>query len=199
MSMMEVGRAVTAVAVVTTLAFTTVSQRGDANHAHPPGELPLVLRFIAAFKFSQAITLIGVALAAFQLLRPEIAALVQQWVDTLPISSEQNAVQHFVGWTMGLAPHQVMGIGFGALLYALLFLVEGIGLWARKAWAEWLTVIATGLPIPLELWEVTRHVSPLGIAALVANVTVVWLLARHLRQKQARIASDDRARVPQPR
>ncbi len=145
-----------------------------------------MLRFIAAFKFSQAITLIGVALAAFQLLRPEIARLVQNWVDTLPIASEQTAVEHFVGWTMGLAPHQVMGIGFGALLYALLFLVEGIGLWRKKAWAEWLTVIATGLPIPLEIWEVTRHVSPLGVAALVANVAVVWLLMRHLRQKQAR-------------
>ena len=26
---------------------------------------------------------------------------------------------NFVGWTMGLAPHQVMGIGFGALLYGM--------------------------------------------------------------------------------
>jgi uncharacterized membrane protein (DUF2068 family) len=144
-----------------------------------------VLRLIAAFKFSQALSLIAVAMAAFQLLRPEIAATVQRWVDSLPIASEQNAVEHFVGWTLGLAPNQVLGIGMGALAYATLFLVEAVGLWRRRSWAEWLTVIATGLPIPLELWEVGRHVSPLGIVALVVNLAVVWLLVRNLRQKQA--------------
>jgi len=148
-----------------------------------------VLRLIAAFKFSQALTLIGVALAALQLLRPEIATLVQRWVETLPIASERNIMQHAAGWITGLAPHQVLGIGVGALLYAVLFLVEGVGLWRKMVWAEWLTVVATGLPIPLELWEVGRHVSLLGIAALVANVLVVTLLARHLRQKQQRHAS----------
>ncbi len=156
-----------------------------------------MLRLIAAFKFSQALTLVGVALAAFQLLRPEIAALVQGWVATLPISSEQNVMEHIVGWTMGLAPHQVLGIGVGALLYATLFLVEGIGLWRQKAWAEWLTVIATGLPIPLEVWEVVAHVSLFGIGALVVNSAVVWLLARHLRQKQTRAMAPAIARVPQ--
>ena len=147
-----------------------------------------MLRFIAVFKFSQALTLIGVALAAFQLLRPEIALLVQDWSDTLPIASEQNAVQHFVGWATGLAPHQVIGIGVGALLYALLFLVEGVGLWRGKSWAEWLTVVATGLPIPLEMFEVWRHISALRVGALVLNVIVVALVAWHLRQKQARPA-----------
>lgn len=145
-----------------------------------------MLRLIALFKFSQALTLIGVALAAFQLLRPEIAVLVQDWVDTLPIASEQTAVEHFVGWATGLAPHQVLGIGVGALLYALLFLVEGVGLWRGKSWAEWLTVIATGLPIPLEIFEVWRHISVLRVGALVLNVLVVALLTWHLRQKQAR-------------
>ena len=143
-----------------------------------------MLRLIAAFKLSQALTLIGVALAAFQLLRPEIAQLVQAWVEALPISSEQTAVEHAVGWITGLEPHQVLGIGVAALVYAALFLVEGVGLWLAKLWAEWLTVVATGLPIPVELWEVSRHVSPFGLLALVANVAVVWLLMRNLRQKQ---------------
>lgn len=147
-----------------------------------------MLRLIALFKFSQALTLISVALAAFQLLRPEIASLVQAWMDTLPIESEQNAVEHFVGWVTGLGPHQVIGIGVGALLYGLLFVVEGVGLWRGKAWAEWLTVVATGLPIPFELFEVWRHISVLRVSALVLNVIVVALLAWHLRQKQTRAA-----------
>jgi len=151
-----------------------------------------VLRLIAAFKFSQAFALIAVALGAFQLLRPEIAEMVQDWVHNLPIESEQNAVQHFAGWLVDLAPHQVMGLGAGALLYALLFLVEGVGLWRGKAWAEWLTVVATGLPIPVELYEVARHVTPLRVVALVLNVAVVALLLRNLRQKQLQHAANQK-------
>jgi hypothetical protein len=34
---------------------------------------------------------------------------------------------------------------------------EGVGLWLRKRWAEWLTVIATSLLVPLELYELVRR------------------------------------------
>ena len=117
----------------------------------------------------QALTLLLVALAAFQLLRPEIATMVQKWMDTLPIESEQNLVQQFIGWATGLGTQQVVALGFGALVYAALFLLEGVGLWRRKTWAEWLTVVATALPIPLEIYEVVNHLSPLRVAALVAT------------------------------
>ena len=39
---------------------------------------------------------------------------------------------------------------------SLLLLVEGIGLWYRQVWAEWLTVIASASLIPFEIKQV-RH------------------------------------------
>ena len=148
-----------------------------------------MLRFIALFKFTQALTLLLVALAAFQLLRPEVATMVQDWMDTLPIDSEQNLVQQLIGWATGLGTHQVMALGIGALVYGALFLLEGVGLWRRKTWAEWLTVVATALPIPLEIYEVVNHLSPLRVAAFVANVVIVTLLVVHLRKlAQLRLA-----------
>ncbi len=143
-----------------------------------------MLRAIALLKFLQAITLFCVSLAAFQLLRPDVALLVQQWVRELPIESEQNLVQQLGGWVSGLLPHQVVGIGAGTLLYGLLFATEGVGLWRRRVWAEWLTVVATGLLIPLEIYEVLVRVSPLRVLALVINVAVVWYLVRQLRRQR---------------
>jgi uncharacterized membrane protein (DUF2068 family) len=35
----------------------------------------------------------------------------------------------------------------------VLELVEGGGLFYRKRWAEWLTVVATSLLVPLEVYE----------------------------------------------
>jgi uncharacterized membrane protein (DUF2068 family) len=134
----------------------------------------------------QALTLFGIALAAFQLLRPDVALLVQAWVRQLPIESEQNLIQQAGGWVSGLLPHEVAGIGFGTLLYGLLFAVESVGLWRRKIWAEWLTVVATGLLIPVELYEVVSRISTLRVLALVLNLAVVWYLVRQLRRTMAR-------------
>jgi uncharacterized membrane protein (DUF2068 family) len=36
-------------------------------------------------------------------------------------------------------------------------LVEGTGLWLDQLWAEYLTVVATSLLVPLELYELVRH------------------------------------------
>jgi uncharacterized membrane protein (DUF2068 family) len=71
-------------------------------------------------------------------------------------------------------------------------LTEGIGLWLRQVWAEWLTVIASSSLIPFELLELfsDRHGNKLAIlAAFILNVIVVsylaWQLRRTHRARQA--------------
>jgi uncharacterized membrane protein (DUF2068 family) len=66
-----------------------------------------------------------------------------------------------------------------SLVYAVLELVEAIGLWHEKRWAEYLTVIATAGFLPIEIVELTRRVTVIRVTALVVNIAiVVWLLYR---------------------
>jgi uncharacterized membrane protein (DUF2068 family) len=66
-----------------------------------------------------------------------------------------------------------------SLAYAVLELVEGIGLWHEQRWAEYLTVIATAGLLPLEIVELTRRVTVIRVGALVVNLLiVVWLVYR---------------------
>jgi uncharacterized membrane protein (DUF2068 family) len=67
-------------------------------------------------------------------------------------------------------------VGFGVIGYAVLEGVEAVGLWWQKRWAEYLTLIATGLFIPLEVYEIVHKGSPLKIIALIVNVAVVLYL-----------------------
>ena len=72
-------------------------------------------------------------------------------------------------------------LAIGAVAYAILEGTEGVGLAMRRRWAEYLTVIATGVLIPYEAFEVVRHVTLFKIGALLLNLAVVGYLAYRKR------------------
>jgi uncharacterized membrane protein (DUF2068 family) len=72
-------------------------------------------------------------------------------------------------------------VAIAAIAYAALEGTEGVGLAMRRRWAEYLTVIATGLLIPYELYEVIRHVTLFKVGALLLNLAVVGYLAYRKR------------------
>ena len=66
-----------------------------------------------------------------------------------------------------------------SLVYCLLELIEAIGLWHERRWAEYLTAIATAGFLPFEIIELSRRVTVIRIAALVVNLLILgWLLYR---------------------
>ena len=150
----------------------------------PPGTEPrdCILRLIALFKFCKAALLVVVGLGALELLDPEMAARAQRWLAALASSNDRHAVQYVIALVGGLSPGRLEALGVGAFLYAVLFTVEGMGLWRGKRWAEYLTVLATLSLVPLELFELIRAVTPARVAALVVNFAVVayliWRISR---------------------
>lgn len=58
-------------------------------------------------------------------------------------------------------------------------LIEAWGLHKRYRWAEWLTVIATSVFIPYELYHVALMFGAFKLAVLVINVLIVYYLAKH--------------------
>jgi uncharacterized membrane protein (DUF2068 family) len=72
-------------------------------------------------------------------------------------------------------------LALGTIVYALLEGTEGVGLAMRRRWAEYLTVIATGILIPYEAYEVIHKVTLFKVGALLLNVAVVGYLAYRKR------------------
>ena len=126
----------------------------------------------------------AVGLGALQLLHPDVAARAQQWVAALATSSDRRMVQQLIALVGNLSPARLEALGIGAFLYAALFATEGVGLWLRKRWAEYLTVIATLTFVPVAVFELTRKVSSSRLAALVLNLVVVAYLARRLLSRR---------------
>lgn len=140
-----------------------------------------MLKAIAILKLLEALVLCATGIAALELLRPDIIKGLEDWAAQLPLASQQTLAQHLLDSLTGFGPHRIKAVGIGVFAYAALFLVEGIGLMRRKRWAEWITVLTTALLVPVEIWELTRHVGPAKLAALVINVLVVWYLVHRIR------------------
>jgi uncharacterized membrane protein (DUF2068 family) len=59
-------------------------------------------------------------------------------------------------------------------------------------WADWLSVVAGGLYIPVEVYELTKSVTALKVALLAINVAIVVYLVRELwRGRKARAAAGE--------
>lgn len=150
------------------------------------------LRLIALFKFLKALMLIATGYGVHLLLKQELLERLRSWTASLTDSFAQRMLLHALSWAEGLGTkriHIVMGVTLG---YTAVVLAEGIGLWMRRAWAEWFTVIATASLIPFELWEVMmrpadRKLAP-GVTVLLNAAVVaylVWLLRRTARELRA--------------
>jgi uncharacterized membrane protein (DUF2068 family) len=72
-------------------------------------------------------------------------------------------------------------LAISGLAYAALEATEGVGLALRRRWAEYLTVIATGILIPYEAYEVVLHATLFKVGALALNIAVVGYLAYRKR------------------
>ncbi len=77
--------------------------------------------------------------------------------------------------------------GVAAIGYGALELVEGVGLWLDQLWAEYLTLIATSLLIPLELYELILKPSLLKAGGIAVNIAIVGFLAWMLRRRRLRL------------
>ena len=143
-----------------------------------------ILRMIAVFKFFKAAMLIALGLGAFRLLHRDLGALAEHWVEALRLDQGGRLVTLGLAKVSKVRPDQIRKLGLVSFLYAALFLAEGTGLWMRKLWGEWLTVIITGSLVPLEIYEIYRHPSWVKVAVLVINLAIVGYLISRIRGRR---------------
>lgn len=143
------------------------------------------LRVIAIYKAVQSVALILVALAAFDLNRTLNFERLVHWLQHLSLAGSNSLRWDLVNALTAMGPSKFVAIGSVALAYAAMFATEGIGLWLRKYWAEWFTVIATGSLIPLELYETVHRFGWIKLATLLANIAIVAYLVRVALQSRA--------------
>jgi uncharacterized membrane protein (DUF2068 family) len=142
-----------------------------------------MLRTIALYKLLKVLLLIGAAYGELRLHDASLSAKLITWVQARPSGIEHEVVTRALEWFSGLSESQIHKVRFVTLTYAVIFAVEGVGLWMQKRWAEWLTTIITASLIPLEIWEFYSRPNLGKAGVVIANVAIVVYLIWHVRSK----------------
>jgi len=156
-------------------------QSADADARHDR-----LLPWIAAERAFRAIVLLGVGIALVSNPHANWASDISHLAQHLGLDPKENWVQRIIEDVKKIHANQDLIFGLAAMGYGILEGVEAYGLFTRRRWGEWLTVVATSLLFIPEVWELTKSASVLKVGAVVLNVAVVVYLLWRLRRATAR-------------
>jgi uncharacterized membrane protein (DUF2068 family) len=145
----------------------------------------LILRVFAVERFLRFLIFAGAAYGvwrfrydragiqrAFDKDLPAIRALYRDLGFNVNHSKLLGLIQH----SFTLNSRTLSYLAIGLAVYALIELVESVGLWLSKRWGEYFAMVATSIFLPYEVYDLTVKVTWLRVAAFVINVLLVVYL-----------------------
>ena len=145
----------------------------------------LAIRLIAAERLVRGVLLFIAGIYLVTHSHNDFGHLADRLARAVELDPRRPFIHHIIQRLHRLHASTVMLTGIAALFYGVLETVEGTGLWLEKLWAEWLTVIATSLLIPVELYELVHKPTLLKAAGITVNIAIVAYLALRLRRRLA--------------
>lgn len=147
-------------------------------------EPSVFITLIVLDKVARAVLAILLGLGLLDLLHSMAPIqFLQQLVNELNLGVLTQSLETQIEKLANLPHGTLIRLAIGAYGYAALELTEGIGLLRRRRWAEYLTLVATLLPIPfIEIPELLAKFTFVRLGALVINSAIViyLIIARKL-------------------
>src|SRR5262245_13876504 len=131
------------------------------------------VRAVAAFEGVKGLLVLVAGFGLFGLLHRDAQHGAETLVRHLHLNPARHISRVFIKAAGRLTNTRLLLLAGGALAYAALRFVEAYGLWRERPWAEWLAIVAAGLYLPIEVFEVIRHRTLLSAGLLLANVLIV--------------------------
>ena len=147
-----------------------------------------VLRLIAAERIVRGLLLLAAGVYLLDHLGADLGKTADRIMRAVELDPKRPFLHRIVAYFHHLHASEVRVVAIGALGYGVLEIVEGTGLWLDQLWAEYLTVIATTLLIPVEIYELVRNPTVWKAGGIVVNIAIVvylvHVLRRHLERRR---------------
>jgi uncharacterized membrane protein (DUF2068 family) len=145
----------------------------------------LILRVFAVERFIRALIFAALAIAvwrfsvsqgsleaSYEHALPPLRALLRD----LGFSVQHSKLLGLINKAFTTDPRILAYLAIGCAAYAVLELIEGVGLWLVKRWGEYFAMVVTSVFLPYEIYDLTAKVTVLRVIAFLINLTLVVYL-----------------------
>jgi uncharacterized membrane protein (DUF2068 family) len=154
-----------------------------------------LLPWIAAERAVRGVLLLVLGIALVTHPHANWAKDISDLARHLGLDPNGNGIHKVLDEIRHISPRQDVFFGIVALAYGALEGAEAYGLFRRRRWGEWLTVIATSLLLIPEAWEISKSATFLKVGGLIVNLAIVAYLLWRLRREPADAAPHARERA----
>src|ERR1700758_3985473 len=141
-----------------------------------------IIRALAIERFFRAVVILLAAYAVWKF-RGARGAIQAPLDRALPIfraagfKVDQMTIVHELEKALATKPSTLAILTLMLSGYALIEVVEGVGLWLLKRWGEYFAVIATSVFLPLEIHDLTKGITMTrGVTFTINVAAVIYLL-----------------------
>jgi len=145
----------------------------------------LILRIFAVERFLRALLFAGLAIGVWRFSVSKLSVeqaydrelpAVRNLLRQLGFNVNHNKLLGLIQHAFTLNSRTLVLLALGATAYAVLEVVEGIGLWMLKRWGEYFAMVVTSIFLPYEIYDLTAKVTVLRVLAFLVNLALVVYL-----------------------
>lgn len=134
------------------------------------------LHIVALLEGAKGLLVLVVGFELLSFIHKDIHQAAMRLVEHFHLNPASHYPRIFLDLTERINDTELWSMALAAAMYFVVRMVEAVGLWLRKSWAEWFAVLTGGMYVPIEIFEVARSVTWPMVTVLVVNVAVVSYL-----------------------
>ena len=169
---------------------------GEPQASGPAAQAPVVRRdkevrsafILRVFAVERLLRALAVTALAFVVWRFEYArvSIEQAYQRELPLlrtltsqlgfNIDHSKLVGLFNRALRLSPGTIKLLAIGLAAYALIEIVEGIGLWQGRRWGEYFAMVATSLGLPYEIYDLSTKFGVTALVLFIINLALVVYL-----------------------
>jgi uncharacterized membrane protein (DUF2068 family) len=150
------------------------------------------VRVVAVFEALKGALVVAAGLGLLSLVHQDLQSIAERLVRHSHLNPARRYPRIFIEAASHTSDSRLRSLAALAFLYAAVRFVQAYGLWRMQVWAEWFTIIAGSLFLPVEVYELFERATWTRAIVFLSNLLIVSYLAYVLlsnRRARSRVPS----------
>lgn len=139
------------------------------------------LRIVALFEGAKGVLVLLAGFGLLSLIHKDVHEIAAQIIQQSHINPAHHYPRIFLDLTEKLTDKKLWALAIAAMSYSVIRIIEAIGLWLHRRWAELFGILTGIIYIPVEIYEVIKGATWVKGGVLAVNIGIVSYLALEMR------------------